>query len=852
MTITKKMSLLVLSALLGIAMLAGVAIFQMGKVYEFANYGNVNTVPSLVVINKALEEFDQLRVQTYRHILKADTTKMADIELKITESRASVEKAFKDYEPLISDDKDKKMLSDDRAAYLEYLGGLDQLLTLSRENKTEQVRESMAKQVTVSQKLTNLLNDHVQYNIDLGKKGTESAFAEKSNSTWLFIVVAVLTLLVVSVVAFFVTRSITRPVNEVVNAARKMAAGDYAFELRSDAKDEVGEVVRSVGAIQQAVKSLQQELLSLVEASRQGQLSERGKIDKFQGAYAEIIRGTNAMLDAILLPIGEGNRILSQVSAGKIDELIAQTYQGDHEKMKQAVNNVATTIQGLQKELMRLTEASRQGQLSERGKAEQFQGAYAEIIRGTNAMLDAILLPIGEGNRVLRLISGGDLRESVKIECHGDHQKMKDAVNGVHAWLSELINYVTRIANGDMTATMDRASDDDQIHEWLVMMKSNINALLKDAGMLSASAIEGKLDVRAVATQHQGGYREIIEGVNATLDAVVGPVNEVMRVMTAMEAGDLTKTIDKEYRGQLKQLCDTVNQTAAKLAETMEEVNNTSDALVSATGQVSATAQSLSQASSEQAASVEETSTSIEQMSASINQNTDNAKVADTMSADGSRKAADGGQAVTETVAAMKQIAKKIGIIDDIAYQTNLLALNAAIEAARAGEHGKGFAVVAAEVRKLAERSQVAAQEIGQLAGNSVGLAERAGKLLDEIVPATKKTADLVQEITAASQEQASGVAQVNTAMSQLNQITQQNASSSEELAATAEEMSGQASSLQQLMAFFTIASGQGKGQQVSARPSAAKPKSGAKAQIALVSPPPLMKMVNEDEFVRF
>jgi methyl-accepting chemotaxis protein len=192
-------------------------------------------------------------------------------------------------------------------------------------------------------------------------------------------------------------------------------------------------------------------------------------------------------------------------------------------------------------------------------------------------------------------------------------------------------------------------------------------------------------------------------------------------------------------------------------------------------------------------------------MAASIKQNTENAKVADAMSADGTSKASDGGQAVTETVNAMKEIAKRIGIIDDIAYQTNLLALNAAIEAARAGEHGKGFAVVAAEVRKLAERSQIAAQEIGQLAGNSVGLAERAGKLLDEIVPATRKTAELVQEIAAASQEQTTGAEQINGAMTQLNKVTQQNASSSEELAATAEEMSSQAASLQQLMAFFTV-----------------------------------------------
>jgi methyl-accepting chemotaxis protein len=173
------------------------------------------------------------------------------------------------------------------------------------------------------------------------------------------------------------------------------------------------------------------------------------------------------------------------------------------------------------------------------------------------------------------------------------------------------------------------------------------------------------------------------------------------------------------------------------------------------------------------------------------------------MASKANHEASEGGQAVGQTVVAMKQIAAKIGIVDDIAYQTNLLALNAAIEAARAGEHGKGFAVVAAEVRKLAERSQEAAREIGDLASTSVATAERAGKLLSEIVPSIQKTSELVQEIAAASSEQSESVVQIDGAMGQLSKATQQNASASEELAATSDELSGQAQELQQAIAFF-------------------------------------------------
>ncbi|WP_304084977.1 methyl-accepting chemotaxis protein [Maridesulfovibrio ferrireducens] len=286
---------------------------------------------------------------------------------------------------------------------------------------------------------------------------------------------------------------------------------------------------------------------------------------------------------------------------------------------------------------------------------------------------------------------------------------------------------------------------------------------------------------------------------------ILVPLRKGLDFVSLVSTGDLSADVDLERNDELGKLADGMRNMVNELRGVVSSVNSATENVASGSEELSASAESLSQGATEQAASIEEVSSSMEEMGANIKQNADNAKQTEGVAEKAQEQAEQSGQAVGEAVTAMKSIAEKIMIIEEIARQTNLLALNAAIEAARAGEHGKGFAVVAAEVRKLAERSGIAASEISELSSSSVVVAERAGGMLQELVPSIRKTAELVQQIAAASDEQNTSVTQINQAIQQLDKIIQQNASASEEMASTSEELSAQGQMLQQSMSFFKL-----------------------------------------------
>jgi len=299
------------------------------------------------------------------------------------------------------------------------------------------------------------------------------------------------------------------------------------------------------------------------------------------------------------------------------------------------------------------------------------------------------------------------------------------------------------------------------------------------------------------------------------------PLRQVVARAEQAADGDLTVRVTVDSHDELGQMGQSLNKMLGRFHDLMTQVQQSTSEAASAARGFAASGEQLSAGAGQQASSIEETTASLQEMNASIGQNAENSRLMETMALKGAHDAEDSGKAVTETVQAMKAIAEKITIVEEIAYQTNLLALNAAIEAARAGEHGRGFAVVASEVRKLAERSQAAARQIGELTISSVNVAERAGRALAALVPSIQKTTELVQRVAAASREQSSGVTQINRALSQVDEVTQRNATAAEELASTADGLAGQAESLQQLISFFRVGSTAAPDSQLRARLSA-------------------------------
>ncbi|ESS73188.1 methyl-accepting chemotaxis serine transducer [Methyloglobulus morosus KoM1] len=583
---------------------------------------------------------------------------------------------------------------------------------------------------------------------------------------------------------------------------------------------------------------------------------DRGEIgamidaDKFQGAYKTMAEGVNGMVAGHLALNKKAMACVKAFGEGDFDAPLEQ-FPGKKAFINDTIEQVRRDLKALMEDAYWLAAQAQEGNLTARADADRHHGDFRKIIAGINHALDSIVGPVQETITKVTQYSRGDLDGSLVAEFKGDFAELKKRLNNLAGTMKGVIASCDYVRNEhdkgdiDVTIAADMFKGDfgvmanninavisshielnrkalacvrefgegnfdapleqfpgkkSFINDTIEQVRSNLQALIADTDMLSQAALDGRIQVRAEVNNHHGDFRRIIEGINATLESIVTPI---ITVKTAV------------------------------------------DSISTAAREISSGNADLSHRTEQQAASLEETASSMEELASTVKQNADNARQANQMALTASDVAAKGGSMVQQVVDTMysinessRKIVDIISVIDGIALQTNILALNAAVEAARAGEQGRGFAVVASEVRNLAQRSAAAAKEIKELIGNSVEkvedgskLVSEAGKTMDEIVNSVKRVTDIMGSIAAASAEQSSGIDQVNKAVTQMDEVTQQNAALVEEAAAAAESLEEQAQTLADTVAQFRLDS------------DIKSPAAPRRANLAIVAPRPAPRM---------
>jgi len=615
-------------------------------------------------------------------------------------------------------------------------------------------------------------------------------------------------------------KTMARGVNEMVNghiAVKKLAMGVVREFGNGNFDAHIEKLPGKKAFINDTIEHVRSQFKGLVtdmnEMSKQHDLGEIDvimPIDKYEGDFKSMAQGVNKMVNGHIAVKKLAMSVVAEFGKGNFDAPL-EKLPGKKIFINEIIEQVRTNLKMLISNFEMAKEAVSIGNLKIRLNSDGLDGGFKIIITTMNNLLTTVDGAFSDTIFGLNALQNGQFDARIETKYEGDFNIVKQAANNTAIKLGKLLkNYnigYAEVEKGNVKVRIDKDGFDGDYLKLIGVVDNTLETVEKAFAdtIKGLKAIqEGRFSDR-ITTEYQGDFDVVKQAANTSLETLGNVVNELAEVLALMANGNLQRSISIELPGDLVQVKKATNSFIQKLKSMVGQINAGASEITAASTDVSGSSQSLSAGATQQASSLEETSASLEEMSGSVAESAKNAQQTNALAEEAASMAKEGGEAVTKTVQAMKSISEKIGIIEDIVYQTNLLALNAAIEAARAGEHGKGFAVVAAEVRKLAKRSQIAAQEISQTASSSVEVSEKAGQLIGDVVPKIQETATLVEDIANSAKEQDVGISQINAAMTQLDQLTQANASSALQMASASEELNSQATNLSALMSFFTI-----------------------------------------------
>ncbi len=751
-------------------------------------------MPKMIQSNDAINQVNIIARALRNMLLLSDPARIEQEDARVLEAREKTKVILDKLKESIRSPEGKQLLGTLLEARAAYIPPQDEIRKMAKAGKKAEATtlllgEFRALQTKYIDSWGKLIDFQTTLAVNDSKDAMEAAAATRN----MLLGLTLLALLLGVGIAIFITRSITAPLTQCMGIADKVASGDTAVNIGETSRDETGLLLEAMKRMTLAIQGMAADAAALSKAAVEGKLATRADATRHQGDYRKIVQGVNDTLDAVIGPLNVAAGYVDRISKGDIPPKITDNYNGDFNEIKNNLNQCIDAVNALVADANLLSKAAVDGKLSTRADATKHQGDFRKIVQGVDDCLDSVIGPLNVAAGYVDRISKGDIPTKITDNYNGDFNEIKNNLN---------------------------------------QCVDAVNALVADAGLLSKAALEGKLATRADANRHQGDFRKIVQGVNDTLDAVIGPIDEVQRVMGAMEQGDLTAHIAKEYQGDLQKLRNAVNNTAAKLAQTVAEIGNnantlasSSEELTSVSTSMAAGAEQMTQQSNTAAAATEQASANVKNMAAGVEQISANATTVASASEELSANLNTVGAAVEQMSSNMKVVAntseKMTSAVNSVATAIEEMSVSlnevskssgqAATVASKAAQSANNTAVIvdklgesAQEIGKVVDMIKGIAAQTNLLALNATIEAASAGEagkgfavVANEVKELAKQTASATEDIRAQvagmqgnTQQAVKAIDEIVQIINEINNISGNIAAAVEEQTATTNEIS--------------------------------------------------------------